>query len=277
MALRTTARTAAVAAVGTTLALSLTGCLGESGEGTNNTVNLSAAAALAAASEKTSKADTFKAELAVSDSSAEDFRVRASGQFKLRPELAFSVKLNQISAGGQTLPINGAQAIVVGDTGYGKVPGIAQRFLGGDKPWVKVNLREASQQFGFGLNQLVTAVQRINPAEQTKMMTSSKDARRVGEETVDGVRTTHYKGSITVREAIKQLDPATRERVRDLHANLDEKVNFDIWVDGDQLPRKLQTTGGTATITVTYHDYGKSVTVNAPPADQVGELRLPRN
>lgn len=269
-------RATAAAAVGSTLAISLTGCLGESGDGTNGAIKLTAADALVKSSQKVGESDTFKAELTVADSGNGGTKVNASGQFKLKPTLSFSATLKDFSRGGSSLPGAGSQAILVGNTLYAKVPQLAQ-LLGGGKPWVKVDLNQVGKRTGFDLSQLSNTVQRINPAEQSKMITGSKDARRVGEESVDGVKTTHYTGSVTVADALNKLDPAAREKVRQWHPNASDKLSFDIWVDGKSLPRKIVSkgagdAGSNSTITVLYKDYGKSVTVHAPPSDQVGDI-----
>jgi hypothetical protein len=149
------------------------------------------------------------------------------------------------------------------------------------KPWVKVDVNKVGQQAGFDAKGLIDQIRRINPAEQTKMFTGSKDARRVGTEKVEGVETTHYTGTVTVRDALSRLDAQTRERARQWlpeHAS-DEKIAFDLWTDEDQLPRKLVTKDAgegakAGTLTVLYSAYGESFSVNPPPADQVGEFSL---
>lgn len=271
-------RATAAAAVGTTLVISLTACMGDSGSGsgTSGNIKLTAADALVKTSQKAGQADTFKAELTVTDSGNGGTKVKASGQFKLRPALTFSATLNEFSRGGQTLPGANSQAILVGNALYAKVPQLAQLVSGG-KAWVKVDINQVGKRNGFDLGQLTTTVQKIDPAEQSKMITGSKDARRVGEETVDGTKTTHYTGTVTVADALGKLDATAREKVRQWHPNGSEKLSFDVWVDKNQLPRKLVSKGapdggGTSTITVLYSDYGKKVTVNAPPADQVGDI-----
>jgi hypothetical protein len=262
------------AAVGTALVLS--GCSGTGTEADTGSMRLTAADALLRSSEKTGQADTFKAVLTISDAQ-DGAKVRASGRFRLRPTLAFNARLDEFSHGGQSMPGITGQAIYTGDVLYAKVPRLA-RFVAGGKPWLKVDVNEAGRQAGVDVASLVGQVQKINPAEQTKMFTGSKDARRVGEESVDGVRTTRYTGTVTVRDALSRLDPQIRERVREHHPNGDEKIAFDLWVDGNQLPRKLVSkdasgrSGGT--VTVLYSDYGKSFRVSPPPADQVGEFSL---
>ncbi|RAY15177.1 hypothetical protein DPM19_10650 [Actinomadura craniellae] len=271
-------RFAAAAAVGTTLTLFLTGCQGEAGnQGTTGDIKLTAAQALTQTSKKAGQTDTFRAELTVSTTAAgATTKIRASGQFRLRPELAFSARLDELARGGQSLTGAGAQAVFTDRVLYAKLPAGLTQFTGG-KPWLKVNVNQADQRTGVDLGGLIDQIQKVNPAEQTKMLTASKNVRKVGTEKIDGVQTTHYQGSVTLKEALAQLDPQARQKLQKAYPQGDGKLNFDLWVDGQHLPRKLTTKGaesggGSAALTVLYSDYGKSVTVSAPPADQVGEL-----
>jgi hypothetical protein len=272
------------AAMGTVLILS--GCSGTGSEVSTGAMQLTAGEALVKASQKTGQADSFKADLTVTDPGGGGNSVNATAQFRLQPTLAFSGRLDEVKRGGQPMPGVTGQAIYTGDVLYAKVPQLA-RFVAGGKPWVKVDVNQAGQQAGFDAKGLVEQLRKVNPAEQTKMLTASKDARRVGEETVDGVKTTRYTGTVTVQDALSRLDGQTRERVRQ-HFPQDaakERIAFDLWTGQDQLPRKLVTKDGSptwsasggkhaGTLTVLYSDYGKSFSVNPPPADQVGELSL---
>ncbi|MQY06167.1 LolA-like protein [Actinomadura macrotermitis] len=267
------------AAVGAALLLS--GCNADGSSGTTGTMKLSANEALLKSSQKVGKADAFKADLTVSDT-AEGGRVHATGQFRLRPDLAFSVKLDEFSrGGGQSVSLGGAQAIFTGNTLYAKVPQQLTQFVAGGKPWLKIDVNQMSQRTGFDVKGLIDQVQKVDPAEQTKMFTGSKDARRVGEETVDGVKTVHYTGTVTVQDALAKLDAQAREKVKRWfpQGGGNDKINFDLWTDGDNLPRKLVSKGAGAdakagTVTVLYSDYGKSFGVNPPPAEQTGQLSL---
>ncbi|TDD68146.1 hypothetical protein E1298_38785 [Actinomadura rubrisoli] len=266
-------------AVGTALLLS--GCNGDgSGSGTTENMKLSANEALLKSSQKTGQADRFKADLTVTEAGSGGGKVHANGQFQLRPALKFSAKLDEFSQSGQSVPGLKGQAVFTGNTLYAKVPQLAQ-FVSGGKSWVKIDVNQASQRTGLNVQDLVNQVQKVDPAEQTKMFTGSKDARRVGTETVDGVKTTHYTGTVTVQEALNRLDAQARDKVsRWLPKDrANGKINFDLWTDGENLPRKLvskatSSDGDSGSVTVLYSDYGKSFGVNPPPSDQVGELSL---
>ncbi|MGK5553520.1 hypothetical protein ACSNOI_18055 [Actinomadura kijaniata] len=270
-----------VAAGGTAVgaALLLSGCTGDGG-GTGEAVKMSATEALAKTSQKTGQADRFKADLTVTDRADGGSRVRASGQFQLRPTLTFSARLDEVSRGGSAVPAAQGQAIFTNNTLYARVPPMVGQAVGATKPWLRVDVNQVAQRTGFDVKGMIDQIQRVDPAEQTKMFTASKDVRRVGEESVDGVRTTHYAGSVTVREALAKLDPQAREKTKRWFKGGEgnERITFDLWTDAQNLPRKLVSKGTGdghgGTVEVRYSDYGKAFSVNPPPADQVGQLSL---
>ncbi|OLT25441.1 hypothetical protein BJF79_12760 [Actinomadura sp. CNU-125] len=270
-----------VAAGGTAMGavLLLSGCGGDGSGGTAANVNLSANEVLLASAEQTSKADTFQADLTVTTEGSDNGKIRANGQFQLRPTLKFSAQLDEASLGGAAIPGVKGRAIYTGDVLYAKVPQLA-RFVADGKPWVKIDVNQVAQASGFDVRQLIDQVRKVNPAEQTKMLTGSEDARRVGTEEINGVETTHYAGTVTVQDALQQLDAQTREEVsRHMPKDTDATMKFDLWTDGENLPRKLETNvqgdqGHEGKVTVLYSEYGEPVSVNPPPADQVGTLSL---
>ncbi|MBW8485144.1 hypothetical protein [Actinomadura parmotrematis] len=274
-------RSYAVAAGSTAVgaALLLSGCNADGTGGTDANLKLTANQALIKTSQKAAKANTFKADVTVKDTS-EGGQVHATGQFRLRPDLAFSAQVDSASKGSASIPLSGSQAIFTSDTLYVKAPSQLRQFIAGGKPWLKIDVTQLQQRTGVDVKGLVGQVEQADPAQQTKMFTGSKDVRRVGTETVDGVKTTHYAGSVTVKDALAQLDAQQRSKASQWLSNADQnsRIKFDLWSDGDNLPRKLVSTGqgkdDNGSVQVLYTDYGKSVTVNAPPSDQVGQLSL---
>jgi hypothetical protein len=281
-------RFAAGTAVGATLVLSLTGCLGDSGGGSaGGGVQLTAAQVLEKASQKTGQVDTYKADFTMNIGTRQGaMNMHALGQFRLKPSLAFTMNVDKMGMGGQSMPIGAIQVVYLNKVIYMKSAQLSQAT--GGKPWLKLDLGREAQQSGFNLDALMNQSQQVNPAEQTKMLTASKDARQVGTETINGVKTTHYTGSITVAEAMNKLDAKTRAQLKKIYDQAGAtKIHFDLWADGQQLPRKLTTKldipQGNTTNTIIYEDYGAPVHVSAPPAGQVGDFRglsgggLPRN
>jgi hypothetical protein len=271
-------RFAAGTAVGATLVLTLTGCLGASGSGSaGDGVQLTAAQVLQKASQKTSQVDSYKADISMNVGTSQGaMNMHSLAQVRLKPNMAFTMTVDKMSVGGQSLPVSAMQLVYLDKVIYLKSAQLSQAT--GGKPWLKVDLASQARQGGLDLDTLLNQSQQANPAEQTKMLTASKDVREVGEESINGVKTTHYTGSTTVEEALAKLDAKTRAELGKAYRDVGgTKINFDLWADDQQLPRKLTskipTPEGTMTMTMVYLDYGKTVTVNAPPAEQVGTFR----
>ena len=271
-------RFAAGTAVGATLVLSLTGCLGDSGGGSaGGGLQLTAAQVLEKASQKTGQVDTYKADFTMNVGTQQGgMNMHALGQFRLKPSLAFTMNVDKMSMGGSSMPIGAIKVVYLDKVIYMKSPQLSQAT--GGKPWLKMDLGKQAQQSGFNLDALMNQSQQVNPAEQTKMLTASKDVREVGSETINGVKTTHFTGSITVAEAMGKLDAKTRQQLQKVYQQVGaKKIFFDLWADGQQLPRKLTTKidipQGNTSNTIIYEDYGAPVNVSAPPADQVGDFR----
>ena len=99
--------------------------------------------------------------------------------------------------------------------------------------------------------------------------------------TIDGTTATHYKGTVTVKEALAGLDAQTQQKLQQVYTKIGtQKIAFDLWADNQGLARKVAikaTTpkGESTNLTVVYSSFGKSVTVNAPAAGDVGSVNLP--
>ncbi|WP_067466574.1 LppX_LprAFG lipoprotein [Actinomadura macra] len=278
-------RIAAGTAVATGLALTLTGCLGDAGtkvDEAGKNIRLSAAQVLGRTAEKTGRTDSFRADLSMqmTGGPAAVGNVSMSGtmQYRTKPDLAYSMDFEQMSVGGQSMP--GMKQVLVGRTMYMKVPALSQFGGGGAaaKPWIKISLDELGKKSGMSIDQLLQQSQQMDPVQNTKMLTASKDVREVGKETVNGVQTTHYTGTYRLEDALSKLPAEQQQQLRKNSGRLGtDAMAFDLWVDDQQLPRKMsmksgQTSDGTMNLTMSYHDFGKPVQVSAPPADQVADF-----
>ncbi|GGJ19197.1 LppX_LprAFG lipoprotein [Streptomyces brasiliensis] len=152
------------------------------------------------------------------------------------------------------------------------------------KSWMKLGTSELGAA-GKGLNtdSLGAGQAGQNPAAESTFLTGSKDVKKVGTETVDGVKTTHYKGTVTLdelRKAMKGGDKDTREsREKSLQQYEKmgaDKITMDMWVDGSDHAKQFRmnsdTGNGPLDMTITFLDYNKPVTVKAPPASQTVDL-----
>ncbi|MET8634922.1 DUF1396 domain-containing protein [Streptomyces sp. NPDC004074] len=147
------------------------------------------------------------------------------------------------------------------------------------KSWLKFDLSALGMDKELGADQLGAGQADRNPAQESTFLTDSKRVTKVGTETVGGVKTTHYKGEISVAEmraALKKqhLDKATLDR-REKSIDAYEKmgagaISMDMWIDGSdhtkQFRMRSDTEKGPLDTTITFLDFNKPVTVTAPPA-----------
>lgn len=150
------------------------------------------------------------------------------------------------------------------------------------KSWIKFDLSKAGAgKEGNPFAGAGTADK--NPAAESTFMTGAKDVREVGTETVDGVKTTHYQGTVTLdalEESLKGTDKTTRERRQksvDQYEELGvDRLTMDMWIDGQKHTKRFRMRGdadkGPLDMTITFSDVNKPVTVTAPPAKDVADL-----
>lgn len=269
-------------AVATTLALTLTGCFGETKERAGearDALKLTAAQVLGKAAEKTEQIDTFSMDMTIDATvQGQTMKMTASAQTRLRPEVSMAMQYDSMTVGGQTIPPY--EMRVAGDFIYMKMPGLEQ--AAGGKAWGRISMSDLPQEATGGMNmrESLDQARRQSPAEQTKMFTASKNAREVGKETVEGVPTRHYTGTVALQEALGQLQGDDRAAMEKAYQEMGiSEIPFDVWVSDDNLPRKIsvkiESAEGPVDTTVVYRDYNKPVETSAPPAAETGDLKLP--
>lgn len=107
--------------------------------------------------------------------------------------------------------------------------------------------------------------------------------KKVGTEKVDGVQTTHYKGTVTLdelRAELKKKDKATQEKreksLKQYEKLGADKLTMDMWIGPDDHAKQVRVRAasdkGPLDMTMTFLDYNKPVTVTAPPAKDTVDL-----
>lgn len=272
-------RYTAGAAAGAALAVSLTGCLGDGGtdkasDGTSASsgTKLTAVDALGKASEKSGTIKSFHATMTAKTSvSGQDTSMSGSVDYQLKPELGMKMDFSNMTVAGKSM--EGFQEILKGDSIYMKVPALSKQTS--SKPWLKFSLSGLSAKSGIDVKGLLNQAQQADPAMSVKMLTASNDVNRVGSAQVGGVSTTHYAGTYSIQQALAKLDASQRDQAqKSLTQSGLDKMAFDVWVDGDQLPRKIKLTtppGSKLTMdtTMTYSNFNQPVSITAPPASEV--------
>jgi hypothetical protein len=233
---------------------------------------------------KTAKV-TFRESVSSTSTSGsnESLNVTGAGVIDLTHQ-GFSLQLNSPSGGSE-------QIIETGGTVYVKVPPTSQSQIPGDKPWVSVNLNQVDEaKLGKSLTQLSTE-NSDNPAQILSNLAGvSNSVVKVGVATIDGVNTTEYKATVNLAKEAARVTakdgPKAGQAVSQEAQALGTKILPVLaWVDSKGLVRQISekvpipaasagaTNGsGTATITMTFSDFGAPIVLTPPPASQVANI-----
>ena len=261
------------------MAVSLTGCMGigDSGgksAGDNGGVALSAAQVMSKAANKTASADSYKVSMRMTmvgnmGGKQRSVHLAGNGKYRVKPSLAMAFNFTKMDMGGQQMP-GGMETRLVGRNMYIK-SSMLQKLTGG-KPWVKFSFDQLGKKSGMNFDQLIQRAQhQADPSTYTKMFTTSKDVKEVGNQTVRGVQTTHYTGTVDLTKALSKIDNKQRKYMKSQLSAL-QHVKFDLYSDSQQMPRKIvlhgKAKGMQYSTTGYYSDFGQPVHIAAPPAAQ---------
>jgi hypothetical protein len=157
-----------------------------------------------------------------------------------------------------------------------------RRKLPPGKDWAKVDLGELDDETGLAFQQL-NRYDETNPVEWLRLLRTSGDARRVGAERVNGVRTIHYRATIDLRSYPETLAEDEREKARETIERLSkidptsvEPMPVSVWIDEDGLVRRERVTidqlvDGVRTrghLTFDFVEFGRDVNVEVPDDDE---------
>ncbi|MFF5018567.1 hypothetical protein [Streptomyces sp. NPDC001165] len=159
------------------------------------------------------------------------------------------------------------------DAYYAKMSAKFAQQLGG-KHWLKYSYDDLAKYGGASGAFLKDQLKTATPNQSVKMLLASGDVKKVGQETISGVHTTHYAGNLNVADLAGRHTDLSASQLADLKKMLDQAgvttEKIDIWVNGqDLLVKKIEKADmatGTMTSTAYYTDYGVKVAAEAPPA-----------
>lgn len=173
------------------------------------------------------------------------------------------VEMSASSTGAQAM-----EMILLDKTMYMKAPAMGA----GDK-YLKIDLSDPNSLFGM-------LGKATDPEVMFQAMETPEKLELLGQEVVDGVDTNHYRITIDPAEYLKAMDfPDAMKEF------LPKEMVTEMWVDGDNLPRKFTQTletpnpaGGkpiASTTEGTYSDFGMDVEIEAPPTDEISDQQVP--
>lgn len=185
---------------------------------------------------------------------------------RLKPNLLISEDLHATAAGKSTE----IKAVVTGKAVYLSEPPLTSQ---PGKPWIKLNLSSLKGTSGASFVQLLHGIQNNTFTNQAQLVTVAKNARVVGQQTVDGVPTTEYAGSFKAPDALKVLPASLRSILAPALKLLgDSTITFHEWIDGQHHTRKLTEVetinGNTVYTTINITSINQPVSITPPPASQ---------
>lgn len=171
------------------------------------------------------------------------------------------------------------QERIVGPVVYMHAPALT-RAIPGAKPWLKVDTSALAGSAGVGLSSLMTSSSNDPTQALSYLRTITAGVQVVGPETVDGVRTMHYRASIDLYKLADRLPVASRAGyLRLMGADDRSTAPLDVWVDGRGLLRqerfqlRMPAVDATMTLVLKLTRFGMPVHVAAPPARLTSDFR----
>jgi hypothetical protein len=275
-------RKTALAAGGFALAIALTGCGGggdsASGNGSGDVPSPfgSAQELVRAASAQTEKSQSskFTFEMAMA---GQQFTGRGEGRYA-GADTAMSMTMD---VNGQAMEIR-----FVDKAMYMKLPEAAGMTADG-KPWVKISADGTdpmSKAMGDSFDQMA---EQNDPSKILEQIEKAGTITNTEQVELNGEPTTHYSIELDMKKLAEQMPDSAGAKALEQVQGKVATLPMELWLNSDQLPVQVvmdmskiaeaagQPAGG-GKMTMKYSDWGAPVNVEAPPADQVGELSMPK-
>jgi hypothetical protein len=153
--------------------------------------------------------------------------------------------------------------VLDGTTIYVKSPLLSAALPAG-KTWMKLDLEKAGKSRGVDFSQLLGQ----DPAQSFAQLQASGDVTKVGDETIDGVDTTHYRGRIDLSKLPQAAKIKGLARAK--------YGPYDVWIGKDDgYVRRVQSSYSlqqqSIGLTMNFSDFGKDVSVNVPAASETAD------
>jgi hypothetical protein len=200
--------------------------------------------------------------------------------FRATFDMAFDVGGAHIKVTGETLadlatgrqsgyveaPQLGRMSIVqIGSRGFFQMPGGRTDAAG--HHWLSVTVPGGNAQSALGGQ---------DPAALFKLLADPEDVSTVGEETINGTNTTHYRVKLDPRRVAELGAKALGTPAPTAALDQLKHLDMDVWIDGDNRARRMKIgfkmDGGAMQMTVNVLDYDGAVTVVEPDSADVTQL-----
>ncbi|MFD5334646.1 hypothetical protein [Streptomyces hawaiiensis] len=140
----------------------------------------------------------------------------------------------------------------------------------GGRHWIRYAYEDLEALTGGSGAPLGDQMRGTTPNQSVKLLLSSGDVRKVGEETVRGRTATHWSGTVAAADV---ADAGLRKQLTEAGVTTE---TVDIWIDERNLlvkkVEKARMTTGLMTQTAHYADYGVAVRAERPPRSDTGDF-----
>jgi hypothetical protein len=288
-------RSATAAVAPLVAALVIAGC-GSSGSSTGSK-HASAGATIARAAFVSSGEPGYQMKLAMTENlgTAGQMTATGTGSFSTTDKSG-TMSLNMTVPGtGAALGPLAMQLVIKGQNFYMKLPPSLSSIVPGGKQWMALNLGQLGKASNLpGLGSLVQSEGSMsNPGQYISYLraASATGVKNLGTETVDGVKTTHYRADLDLNRLAAVVPAADRAATEQLVAKLKTTTHvsyspIDAWIDSDNRVRRIALTYAmtvpvetgqaaqrvTLNLTEDFTSYGPQPVPAAPPAGQTEQL-----
>jgi hypothetical protein len=194
--------------------------------------------------------------------------IKVDGQVKMDANPAMQMTMDMASMK--------MEMVLVDKVLYMKLPAGMGGGTASAKPWVKISKDgddPISKQMGTMLDSIDDS---FDVGKQMEQLKTAGTITKQEKETLDGEQTTHYWITLDMVKMAQSDDPTVKKAAEDAAAGGLKTMDMELWANADNLPvqitTKMAVAGQSVSMKMTYKDWGKPVTITAPPADQVGEM-----
>lgn len=178
-------------------------------------------------------------------------------------EVRMGESTNATASGAQDLARNALDMDVdLGGQQLGYLLVDGQYYLAQPPKWVPVDKDSDNPMVGQTLQQ----IQILSMRNQLDAFVAGLEKAGIkGKEKVGGARTTHYTASVDSQRALAELGmekaPGTAE-----------KILYDVWLDGDDLIRKMSFSANGVSAEVTASEWGQPVDISKPKSSEIARM-----
>jgi hypothetical protein len=265
------------------VAVAASGCAASSGGG-SSTPSMSPLAAVKLAAKTTGQVNSFTATMNIQITPKRGAASSAglSGPTQLTMTLAEQVHPSLLVSANVELPSVGGKPtagelteVVTATTMYLQWSYLTQ-LLHLTKPWLAVPL-STFNKLGLNLSQVMDQATSNGPLADSQLLAEATSVHRVGTGSINGVPVTEYTGTIPLSSALSHFSGSLKSMVKQLETTggiTSEK--FTIWVDGNNVLRKVAITAAGTDLTessvMTITSINKPGSISVPPASQTSAL-----